>query len=339
MVRHAPTQPERGSTKVPAMSAYLTPSRSATAAPRSRRQVRRGKTYYRWYVPYLFLIPGLALYLIWTVYPLLYQLYISFFDWRIIPGQTSTFVGLANYQEALSDKTFWLAMQNTIAYAIVTVSGQMIAGLALAVLVNRVIIGKRVFRTIYYLPVVTSWVVVSFLFLYLFSPGDPGLINNILTRLGIIDKPISWMANAGTAWIAIYSLGIWKGVGWTMVIFLAALQGIPMELYEAAAIDGASEFDRFRFLTLPLIRRTTLFVLIALMIGGFQVFLSVLLITGGGPLHRTEVPLTYMFDEAFGNLHFGYGAALSYLLAIVIVGVSALQSFLFRSRDKEEVEY
>ncbi|MFN8528644.1 MAG: sugar ABC transporter permease [Anaerolineae bacterium] len=298
----------------------------------------RGKPYYRWYVPYLFLIPGLALYLVWTVYPLLYQLYISFFDWRIMPNQVSEFVGLQNYQNVLTDRTFWLAMKNTAGYAVVTVAGQMIVGLALAFLVNRVIIGKRFFRTVYYIPVVTSWVVVSFLFIYLFSPGNSGLINFVLVKLGLIAEPVSWMAQSDTAWIAIYSLGIWKGMGWAMVIFLAALQGIPPELYEAAAIDGAGEWARLRYMTLPLIRRTIFFVFVALMIGGFQVFISVLLITGGGPLHRTEVALTYMFDQAFGNLHFGYGAALSYILAIVIVLVSVAQRWLF-GRGTAEVEY
>ncbi len=313
-------------------------SHVAAGRPSRVRAAGQSKPYYRPYVPYLFLLPGLALYLLWSVYPLLYQLYISFFDWRIIPGQTSTFVGLANYQAVFSDRIFWLAMSNTALYAVVTVAGQMIIGLTLAILVNRVTVAQRFFRTIYYLPVVTSWVVVSFLFIYLFSPGEAGLINFVLTRLGIIEQPVSWLANSGTAWIAIYSLGIWKGMGWAMVIFLAALQGIPPELYEAAAIDGATEWQRIRYMTLPLIRRTIFFVLIALMIGGFQVFISVLLITGGGPLHRTEVALTYMFDKAFGVLNFGYGAALSYILAVVIVVVSLAQSRLFGGRG-QDVEY
>lgn len=298
----------------------------------------RAKPYYSWYVPYLFLIPGLVLYFLWTIYPLFYQLYISFFDWKIIPGQESKFVGLANYQAAFADKTFWLAMSNTVAYAVITVIGQMIAGFAVAVLVNRVLVGQRFFRTVYYLPVVTSWVVVSFLFLYLFSPGNSGLINYVLMQFGVIQEPVSWMANSSTAWIAIYSLGIWKGLGWSMIIFLAALQGIPAELYEAAAIDGTNEWQRLRLITMPLIRRTIFFVFVALMIGGFQVFLSVLLMTGGGPLHRTEVALTYMFDRSFGQLNFGYGAALSYILAVVIVVVSVLQSRLFGHRNSD-VEY
>jgi multiple sugar transport system permease protein len=313
----------------------FTRSQSRTAASVSAGSTKR----YRWYVPYLFLLPGLVLYLIWTVYPLVYQLYISFFNWKIMPGQVSEFIGLANYQKAFADATFWLALQNTALYTLVTVVGQMVVGFALALLLQRVIIAKRVFRAIYYLPVVTSWVVVSFLFLYLFSPGSSGLVNYILVDvLHVLPEPLSWYANSSSAWIAIYALGIWKGMGWSMVIFLAALQGIPLELYEAAAIDGAGDWQRIRSITLPLIRRTTLFVLVALIIGGFQVFISVLLTTGGAPLHRTEVSLTYMFDQAFGKLNFGYGAALSYLLALIIVVTSFVQMRFFNRRDSD-VEY
>jgi multiple sugar transport system permease protein len=313
----------------------FTRSQPRTAASVSTGSAKR----YRWYVPYLFLLPGLALYLIWTVYPLAYQLYISFFDWKIMPGQVSEFIGLANYQKAFADPTFWLALQNTALYTLVTVIGQMVVGFALALLLQRVILAKRLFRAIYYLPVVTSWVVVSFLFLYLFSPGASGLINYIMVDvLHLLPEPLSWYANSSSAWIAIYALGIWKGMGWSMVIFLAALQNIPLELYEAAAIDGAGDWQRIRFITLPLIRRTTLFVLVALVIGGFQVFISVLLTTGGAPLHRTEVSLTYMFDQAFGKLNFGYGAALSYLLAIIIVVTSFMQMRFFNRREND-VEY
>jgi len=317
----------------------LPSSRSAAAAPAVRQAASRGRPYYRWYVPFLFILPGLTLYLMWSVYPLAYQLYISFFDWKIMPGQVSEFVGLANYQRAFNDSIFWLALRNTAAYAIVTVIGQMVLGFAVAMLVHRVIIGKRVFRAIYYLPVVTSWVVVSFLFQYLFSSSASGLVNYVLVHLlRVVPEPISWMANSDTAWIVIYALGIWKGVGWAMVIFLAALQSIPTELYEAAAIDGAGEFQQLFKLTLPLIRRTTIFVLVALMIGGFQVFLSVLLITGGGPLHRTEVALSYMFNRAFGRLDFGYGAALSYILATIIVLISFAQMRFF-NRSTLDLEY
>jgi multiple sugar transport system permease protein len=290
----------------------------------------RSKLHHRWYVPYLFLLPGLALYVLWMIYPLGYEFFISFFDWKIMPGQTSDYVGLGNYRDVLHDKYFWLALENTVRYTFVTVAGQMILGLALAVLVHRVFIGKRLFRAIYYVPVITSWVVVSFLFQFLFSSNPGGLVNYVLVSvLGLLDKPVLWMSETKTAWIIIYALGIWKGMGWTMVIFLAALQGVPPELYEVAAIDGAGEWRQFRHVTLPMIRRTTLFILVALIIGGFQVFISVYLITGGGPLHRTEVVLSYMYDRAFDKLRFGYGASLSYVLAAIVVFVSFAQMRLF----------
>lgn len=290
----------------------------------------RSRLHHRWYVPYLFLLPGLALYVLWMIYPLGYEFYISFFDWKIMPGQASRFVGLDNYRRVLQDRYFWIALNNTVRYTVVTVAGQMIIGLALAVLVHRVFIGKRLFRAIYYLPVITSWVVVSFLFQFIFSSNPGGLVNYVLVSvLGVLDKPVGWISEPKTAWIIIYALGIWKGMGWAMVIFLAALQSVPVELYEVAAIDGAGEWRQFRHVTLPMIRRTTLFVLVALIIGGFQVFISVYLITGGGPLHRTEVVLSYMYDRAFNRLQFGYGASLSYILAAIVVFVSFLQMRLF----------
>ena len=295
----------------------------------------RSKLHHRWYVPYLFLLPGLALYVLWMVYPLGYEFYISFFDWKIMPGQQSEFVALDNYQQVLHDKYFWMALKNTARYTGVTVAGQMILGLALAVLVHRVFVGKRLFRAIYYVPVITSWVVVSFLFQFLFSSHPGGFVNYMLVSVfGLLSKPVAWMSETRTAWIIIYSLGIWKGVGWAMVIFLAALQGVPVELYEVAAIDGAGEWRQFRYVTLPMIRRTTLFMLVALVIGGFQAFISIYLITGGGPLHRTEVVLSYMYDRAFDKLKFGYGASLSYILAAIVVFVSFIQMRLFRQSEE-----
>ncbi len=319
------------------------PSQTQKSRSLSRKWIRpasgRNKLRHRWYVPYLFILPGLLLYVLWMIYPLIYEFYISFFEWNIMPGQTSEFIGLANYERAIADPKFWLALRNTAQYAVVTVAGQMLLGLTVAILVHRVFIGKRVFRAIYYLPVVTSWVVVSFLFQYLFSSSASGLVNYIFVEvLHVLDEPVRWIGRAETAWIIIYALGIWKGVGWAMVIFLAALQSIPNELYEAAAIDGASMWKQLRHITLPLIRRTTLFIMVALIIGGFQVFISVFLITGGGPLHRTEVVLSYMYDRSFNYLEFGYGAALSYILAAIVVFISLAQMRIF-NRPSQSIEY
>ncbi len=274
---------------------------------------------------YLFMLPGLLFFATFMIYPLIKAFQISLYHWSIMPGRPSEFVALANYMRAFEDPTFWVALRNTVLYTVVTVPGQMILAILVALLLNHVRCGRVFFRTVYYLPVITSWVIVSLLFKHLFqSPG--GLINYLLSDvLHLIATPIPWLRNASTAMVPIMGLGIWKGIGWSMVIFLAALQTIPVELYEAAAIDGASRWQSFWRLTLPLIRPTVVFVLVMLVIGGFNVFISVYLITAGGPMKQTEVILSYMYHQAFDFLDFGYGAALSYMLAALILVLSFLQ--------------
>jgi multiple sugar transport system permease protein len=162
-----------------------------------------------------------------------------------------------------------------------------------------------------------------------------GFINYLLVDVfRFVEKPIGWLQSASTAMIPVWSLGIWKGIGWSMVIFLAALQTIPAELYEAAAIDGAGGGNKFLHITLPLIRPTLIFTLVMLMIGGLNVFLPVALVTNGGPLQKTEVILTYMYHQAFDFLEFGYGSALSFLMAVFIVTLSFLQIRFFRRPEE-----
>ncbi|HNP73181.1 MAG TPA: sugar ABC transporter permease [Kouleothrix sp.] len=300
------------------------PKTSVPSAPqgRARRRYRNATT------AYLFILPGMALFVAWTLYPLLYSFVMSFAEWNLI--KPSRFVGLENYRRALSDPVFWLALRNTLSYTLITVPGQMILGLGLALLLDQPLRGRAFFRTMYYIPVVTSWVVVSLIFTYLYN-GQAGLINWLLRdALHLIDANINWLGEPLTANIAIATLGIWKGIGWTMVIFLAGLQSIPQEVYEAAAIDGASSWQRLRSITLPLIRQTTLFILVLLTIGGFQVFISVYVMTGGKPLHRTDVLLTYMYSNAFEFLDLGYGSALSYLFALMVFALSMAQIRLLR---------
>jgi len=271
------------------------------------------------------MLPGLLFFATFMIYPLLKALQISLYRWSIMPGRPSEFLGLANYTRAFDDPIFWVALRNTVLYTMVTVPGQMILAMLVALLLNHVGRGRVFFRTIYYLPVITSWVVVSFLFRYLFqSPG--GLINYLVVDvLRILAEPVPWLRQAATAMVPILSLGIWKGIGWSMVIFIAALQTIPIEVYEAAAMDGANRWQRFWGITLPLVRPTVVFVLVMLIIGGFNVFISVYLITAGGPLKQTEVILSYMYHQAFDFLDFGYGAAISYMLAVIILVLSILQ--------------
>ncbi len=277
-------------------------------------------------VAYIFLLPGLAFMLVWLAYPMLAALRISLYDWNLMPGAISDFLGLGNYKSALRDPLFWTSLKNTAGYAVITVAGQLGLGLTAALLLDKIRRGRVLFRALYYLPVITSWVVVSLIFKYLFNSSPAGLVNYLLVDLlHLLPAPVAWLNEPGTAFLAIYSLGIWKGVGWTMVIFLAALGSMPEECFSAAAIDGANERQIVTYITLPLLFPTIVLVLIMLTIGAFQTYIPIALITGGGPLHRTEVILSYMYNQAFNDLNFGYSSALAFILAAIIFVISQTQ--------------
>ncbi len=283
----------------------------------------------------LFLLPGFILFLTFIIGPMIYSFRISFYDWNIVFPEKSTWVGLANYLEAVGDPIFRKAVLNNVMYTLVTVPGQMVFGLLVAILLNQQIRGKAAFRVIYYLPVITSWVIVSLLFEYMFS-GQAGLINFLLRDiLHIIDHNILWLADPVLAFIPIHLLGIWKGVGWTAVIFLAGLQAIPIQLYEAALVDGANRLQQFRYITIPMLRQTSIYLLVVLTAGALNAYISNLLLTNGGdPLDQTHFILTLMYEETFGNLEFGYGSAISYLLTIIVFIISVIQIRLLRNREQ-----
>lgn len=295
--------------------------------PLRRRRYRRG----RLATPYLFLLPGFALYALVLLYPIVRAFEISLYDWKILPGAVSDFVGLDNYTRALRDPVFWRALVNSSVYMAVTVPAQLALGLLVAVLLDARLPGRALFRVLFYLPVITSWVVVSLVFQYIFS-SDTGLANWVLKDgIGVVSDNVNWLQQRWSAMAVLSMLGIWKGIGWSMIIFLAALQVVPRELHEAAAIDGAGPWGRFRHVSLPGIRRTVLFVAVMLVIGGFNVFISVFLITGGGPADETQVLLTYMYRQAFDFLDFGYGSALAFMLTIIVLALSGVQMRFFRS--------
>jgi multiple sugar transport system permease protein len=281
----------------------------------------------------LFILPGLVLFLTFIVGPMLYSFRISFYDWKIVNPAQSTWVGIDNYVRALTNPIFQRAALNTLVYALVTVPGQMVVGLIVAILLNQDIRNRAFFRVVYYLPVITSWVIVSLLFEYMFS-GQAGLVNYILRDvLRLIPKNILWLADPILTFVPIHLLGIWKGVGWTAIIFLAGLQEIPEQLYEAAEVDGASPLDRFRNITVPLLRPTILFLLVVLTIGALNAYISNLLITNGGnPLDLTHFVLTLMYTATFNRLDFGYGSAISYLLTMIVFVISVVQIRLLRQR-------
>jgi multiple sugar transport system permease protein len=275
--------------------------------------------------PYLFLAPGYLVFATFMLYPLAKAIQISFYHWQLAPGRESQFIGLSNYAAVLHDPISWIALRNTIIYAVGTVPAQIALGLLVASLLDSITRLRVFFRTLYYLPVITSWVVVSILFKHLFS-SDAGFANYVLHDvLHVLPGYVGWLQDVPSALFVIALLGVWKGTGWSMLIFLAALQSIPKETREAAEVDGAGPIRAYTRVVLPMLRPVVLFVMVLLVIGSFNVFISVYLMTGGGPIHQTEVLLSYMYHQAFDFLDFGFGAALSNLLAILIIGLSLLQ--------------
>lgn len=275
------------------------------------------------FAPYLFVAPGLLLFVGLVVYPVIQAFRISLYDWQVMAGVTSDFVGTANYSRAIEDPRFWSGLANSGVYMALTVPPQIVIGLFIASMLKRRSPTQPVYRVLYYLPVVTSWVVVSLLFKYLFA--DDGLVNFGLKDVLRAGSGVSWFSGRWTAMVAICALGVWKGVGWSMMIFLAALQGVDQALEEAATVDGANRWHRFRAVTLPAIWPSVIFVTVMLVIGGFNVFTSVLVMTGGGPGGQTDVLLTYMYRQAFDSLEFGYGSSIAVLLTALVFVISLAQ--------------
>jgi multiple sugar transport system permease protein len=310
------------------------PPRFRQAGPRSTgtaRAARRGRL-----AAYAFLAPAFALFVIVLLIPIGKATQVSFYDWLPFPGADNTWVGLDNYTRALGDPQFRLSVVNALVYMLVTVPGQILLGLGVALLLQNRLPGRAAFRVLFYLPVVTSWVVVSLLFRYLFAT-DGGLINWVLVEgLGVVEEPVGWLESRWTGIAALCVLGIWKGVGWTAVILLAGMTGVPKELHEAAAVDGAGYGRRTWHVTLPALRRTLLFVSVMLVIGSFNVFISVLLMTAGGPAGKTEMPLTYTYRQAFNFLEFGYGSAVAVIMTVIVLILSIGQTLLVNRAERGE---
>ncbi|MBQ6968437.1 MAG: sugar ABC transporter permease [Lachnospiraceae bacterium] len=281
----------------------------------------------------LLLLPGLLVFGIFTVYPIIRLFWMSFFKWDFGSFLDQEFIALENYRTVLADENFRIAFTNTIVYTLITVPAQMAIGLLVAMLINSINHVKIGFRVAYYLPVITSWVIASLVFKYVFN--TEGLLNYFLTNvIHVTSQNVRWLDSRWGGMTVAMLLGIWKGIGWNMVVFLAALQTVPLELYESASLDGAGSWQKFMHITLPGIRGTILFALVMLTIGGFNVYTSTKLITGGKPGHDTEVVLTWMYYKAFSNGKFGYSAALSFIIAIVLAILAVLQFRLMQTKDE-----
>ncbi len=271
---------------------------------------------------YLFLAPGLLHFLIFTLFAVSFAFYISFHKWNIIQP-AKPFVGFDNYVRLFHDPRFLRAVINTLTFMI-GVPLNLIAGLCVALLLNTKVRGQGLFRTLYYIPVVTPLVVSSIIWKWVYQ-GDYGLLNYYLLKFHLISHKIVWLADPNLALPALIIMGIWGGTGGTMVIYLAGLQSIPEEMYDAAKVDGANAWQRLLYITIPLLKPTTFFLTITGVIGTFQIFTEVYIMTNGGPLNRTTTIGFYLYDKAFRQLDMGYATAMAFVLFAMIFVFTVLQ--------------
>lgn len=268
----------------------------------------------------VFLLPSLLPLLAFTVGPMVASIGISTLEWNLI--SEARFVGLANYRALAEDPVFHASLWHTIQYLAGYLPLVFVGGLGLALLLNRGLKGVALFRSIYFLPVVTSWVVVALVWRWLLSPTG-GIVNTALAAIGI-DGP-GWWTDPSWAMPSVILASAWKDLGFVMVIFLAGLQAIPGEVEEAARVDGASAWQRFRNVTLPLLSPSSFFVVIISLINGFQVFDQVFVMTGGGPAGATTVVVEQVYTNAFRYGQMGYAAAMSWVLFAIILAVTLFQ--------------
>ncbi|MEK7727898.1 MAG: ABC transporter permease subunit, partial [candidate division KSB1 bacterium] len=278
---------------------------------------------------FLFLLPSALHLILFLLTPIAFALYLSVHDWEVIVPQ-KTFVGLKNFGEMFGDALFWNALKNTLLYSL-NVPLCMVLALGVAVLLHQKLRGINLLRTLYFLPSVSSLVAIALVWRLLYEPNF-GLANFILQTLGL--PPMQWLNAPATAMLSLIIMSVWLGLGYQMVIFLAGLQGIPEMFYEAATIDGASAWQRFRHITLPQLRPTTFFVLVTSLIGSFQVFTTVFMMTGGGPARSTDVVVFHIYQAAWDNLRMGYASAMSMVLFGIIMIATWAQFKLMRSTQE-----
>jgi putative chitobiose transport system permease protein len=276
-------------------------------------------------VAYAFLAPALVLLGVFTFYPVLFGAALALFDYDVI--SPPRYVGLAHFREMATDRYFWIALGNSVKFLLVVPVLQVLS-IGLAAAVNRPVRGIRWFRAAYYLPVVTSMVAVGLMWRWLLE--QDGVVNWLLVRTGVLARPVAWLGDPDLALYAVMFVTLWKGLGFYMVIYLVGLQAISPEVEEAAVVDGATRWQVFRDITLPLLRPSILLASTISAIAALKVFEEVYVMTGGGPMFRTYTMFFYIFDRGFQQLDMGYAAALAVVLAVAILALSAVNFRVFR---------
>ncbi|HEU5432563.1 MAG TPA: sugar ABC transporter permease [Thermomicrobiales bacterium] len=279
----------------------------------------------------LFVLPALLLYLVFMIYPFLQSIYFSFIAWNGV-DPVKRWVGLANYGELIHDGNFWLALKHNLIWVVIGTITPMAVAFLLAVLLQRRPRGFMVFRTVYFMPQVLSAVVIAIIWGWIYNPIF-GVLNKGLNVVGLSFLSRGWLGDPNVALYAVLAAAIWAEIGFVFVVFLAGLQGVSRDLLEAATIDGANAWQRFWNVTVPEMANVINVVTALLLIGGFNVFDIIFVMTGGGPANATEVIASYTYKEAFTQNRIGYAATLS--LVMTIISLVASVAFI-RLRERGE---
>jgi multiple sugar transport system permease protein len=290
-----------------------------SGAANRRRFPRVGQTL----TPYMLVLPAVVVYAVFIVYPIYRQFDISFYNWHVFPGASNPGVGFANFSRIFHDPEVKTATINTLLFIVITVPAQVIIGLGLAAVLTDRLPGQGLLRSLMFVPVIMSWVVIVYVFSYIFAE-EGGLANSVISVFAGHPVHTDWLANRWTGDAVIWLVSIWKGVGWSFIIFIAALDGVPRTLLESSRVDGARERSVWRHVVLPSIRPTMAFVVVLLLIGASQVWIQVFLLTAGGPYNSTQVLLGVAYQQAFTFFQFSYAAAIASLMAVVVLVFSIL---------------
>ena len=280
-------------------------------------------------IGYALLAPYFTIFFTFTLFAIAFAASMSFQDWRLLEGSRG-FVGIANYRTVLADPLFWKTVKNTILWVVVSLSLNLIISLSLAILVNQKLRGITFFRAIYFIPTTVSLVAGGVIWSWLYN-SQFGWINHFLITLKLPKQ--KWLADPNLALLSIVVMTLWAGVGFNMMIFLAGLQNIPQEYYDAARVDGAGVWPRFWYITLPSLREAIMFVTITSGILSFLAFDQVYVMTGGGPIHSTYMIVQYIYENAFTFNKVGLASAASYILIFMVLGLRLLQLKLY-SRNR-----
>jgi len=290
----------------------------------------------KWYNNLLaaaFLAPYMTFFLIFSIIPIFYGLFVSFHKWTLV-GKDS-FVGFENYIYALNDKDFWASLWHTTYFVLLSTPALVLVSFSLSLILDSSIKGRTFLRTIFFMPNILSVAVISYIWIFVLQPYS-GLLNSILKKFGLLgpEGEIFWLADPNLAWVSIVIITVWWTQGFNMIIFLAGLQGIPQEHYEAATIDGANVWNRLFYITLPAMRGLLVLIAVLTTIASFKVFGQVWLVTRGGPANETRTMIQYIYETGFSANELGLATAMSFIFFVMLVVLAILQFKFFNGKEE-----